>query len=91
MIILRIALTKYIVLLNRQGEIIMINIDMKPLLKGGISRYSLVVGVAKRSREIADEVNERNEKITEKTVSLAVNELLDGKFSINEPDDAHKI
>ena len=39
----------------------MINIDMKPLLKGGISRYSLVVGVAKRSREIADEAIARND------------------------------
>ncbi|MBE6717053.1 MAG: DNA-directed RNA polymerase subunit omega [Ruminococcaceae bacterium] len=69
----------------------MINIDMKPLLKGGISRYSLVVGVAKRSREIADEANDRNEKLVDKTVSLAVDELLEGKFTINEPDDAHKI
>lgn len=68
----------------------MINIDMKPLLKGGISRYSLVVGVAKRSREIADEVNAKNEKIVDKTVSLAVEELLEGKFLINEPDDEHK-
>jgi len=64
---------------------------MKPLLKGGISRYSLVVGVAKRSREIADEANDRNEKLVDKTVSLAVDELLEGKFTINEPDDAHKI
>lgn len=69
----------------------MINIDMKPLLKGGISRYSLVVGVAKRSREIADEANDRNDKLVDKTVSLAVDELLEGKFTINEPDDAHKI
>ena len=68
----------------------MINIDMKPLLKGGISRYSLVVGVAKRSREIADEAIERNDKLVEKTVSLAVEELLEGKFTINEPDDDQK-
>lgn len=69
----------------------MINIDMKPLLKGGISRYSLVVGVAKRSREIADEAKEKKEIIVEKPVSLAVEELLDGMFTINEPDDAQKI
>lgn len=68
----------------------MINIDMKPLLKGGISRYSLVVGVAKRSREIADEAKDRKEIIVEKPVSLAVDELLEGKFTINEPDDDHK-
>ncbi len=69
----------------------MINIDMKPLLKGGISRYSLVVGVAKRSREIADEANEEKEIILEKPVSLAVEELLDGKFAINEPADEDKV
>lgn len=68
----------------------MINIDMKPLLKGGISRYSLVVGVAKRSREIADEAKDRKEIIVEKPVSLAVDELLEGKFTINEPDDEYK-
>ncbi|MBR3768459.1 MAG: DNA-directed RNA polymerase subunit omega [Clostridia bacterium] len=69
----------------------MINIDMKPLLKGGISRYSLVVGVAKRSREIADEANEEKEILVEKPVSLAVEELLDGKFAIEEPDDSNKV
>ncbi len=68
----------------------MINIDMKPLLKGGISRYSLVVGVAKRSREIADEAKENKEIIVEKPVTLAVEELLDGLYTINEPDDDHK-
>lgn len=65
----------------------MINIDMKPLLKGGISRYSLVVGVAKRSREIADEAKEDKEILVEKPVSLAVEELLEGKFEIKEPEE----
>lgn len=69
----------------------MINIDMKPLLKGGISRYSLVVGVAKRSREIADEANENKEILVDKTVSLAVDELLDGMFTIKEPTDEQKM
>ena len=40
----------------------MINIDLKPMLKGGISRYSLCVAVAKRSREINDEAVERKER-----------------------------
>lgn len=65
----------------------MINIDMKPLLKGGISRYSLVVGVAKRSREIADEVASEDKDLTEKPVSIAVGELLDGEFTIKEPSE----
>ena len=65
----------------------MINTDLKPLLKGGISRYSLAVGVAKRSREINDAALEQKEIITEKTVSLAVNELKEGKYTIKEPSD----
>ena len=38
----------------------MINIDLKPMLKGGISRYSLCVAVAKRAREINDAAYERS-------------------------------
>ena len=46
----------------------MINIDLKPMLKGGISRYSLCVAVAKRSREINDEILEAREKDKENVV-----------------------
>lgn len=68
----------------------MINIDLKPLLKGGISRYSLVVAVAKRSREIADEAKEEGEILVEKPVSLAVEDFLDEKYSIRESDEIKK-
>lgn len=68
----------------------MINIDLKPLLKGGISRYSLVVAVAKRSREIADEAKEEGEIITEKPVSLAVDDFLNDRYSIRESDEISK-
>ncbi len=69
----------------------MINIDLKPLLKGGISRYSLCVAVAKRSREINDEAVERKEKekilLEEKPVSLAVDDILSGRYEIRESED----
>ena len=65
----------------------MINIDLKPLLKGGISRYSLVVAVAKRSRQIADEAKEEGEILVEKPVSLAIDDFLEDKYSIRESDD----
>ena len=65
----------------------MINIDLKPLLKGGISRYSLVVAVAKRSRQIADEAKEEGEILVEKPVSLAIEDFLDDKYSIRESDE----
>ncbi len=68
----------------------MINIDLKPLLKGGISRYSLVVAVAKRSRDIADEAKEEGEILVEKPVSLAVEDFLDDKYSIRESDEIKK-
>ncbi len=41
----------------------MFNPDLKKLLKGCNSRYSLVVGTAKRAREIRDEAIEREEPI----------------------------
>lgn len=65
----------------------MINIDLKPLLKGGISRYSLVVAVAKRSRQIADEAKEEGEILVEKPVSLAIDDFLEDKYSIRESDE----
>ncbi|MBR5409194.1 MAG: DNA-directed RNA polymerase subunit omega [Clostridia bacterium] len=69
----------------------MINIDLKPMLKGGISRYSLCVAVAKRSREINDEANERKEKdkilLEEKPVSLAVEDIRSGRYVIKESED----
>ena len=68
----------------------MINIDLKPLLKGGISRYSLVVAVAKRSRQIADEAKEEGEILVEKPVSLAIEDFLDDKYSIRESEEIGK-
>lgn len=72
----------------------MINIDLKPMLKGGISRYSLCVAVAKRSREINDEAVERKEKdkvlLEEKPVSLAVEDIRSGKYVIHESEEIKK-
>lgn len=72
----------------------MINIDLKPLLKGGISRYSLCVAVAKRSREINDEAVERKERdkvlLEEKPVSLAVEDIISGRYEICESEDVKK-
>ncbi len=69
----------------------MINIDLKPMLKGGISRYSLCVAVAKRSREINDEAVERRERdkelLEEKPVSLAVEDIRSGRYVITESED----
>ncbi len=68
----------------------MINVDLKPLLKGGISRYSLCVAIARLSREINDEIinsptHDPNE--TEKPVSLAVEKVLAGEYRIVESEE----
>lgn len=65
----------------------MFNPDLKKLLKGCNSRYSLVVGTAKRAREIRDEAIARDEHIDVKTVSMAIDEILEGKYVVEEPEE----
>lgn len=65
----------------------MFNPDLKKILKGCNSRYSLVVGVAKRAREIRDEANANDVLLDEKCVSTAINEIYDGKYVVEEPDE----
>lgn len=68
----------------------MFNPDLKKMLKNVNSRYSLVVGTAKRARAIRDEAIERNEQIDVKTVSTAIDEICDGKYVIEEPEELKK-
>ncbi len=65
----------------------MFNPDLKKLLKNCNSRYSLVVGTAKRAREIRDEAIAREEHVDVKTVSVAIDEILEGKYVIDEPEE----
>lgn len=65
----------------------MLNPDLKKMLKDCNSRYSLVVGVAKRAREIREEAIARKEHIDVKTVSTAIEEISDGKYVIEEPTE----
>ncbi len=65
----------------------MFNPDLKEMLKNVNSRYSLVVGTAKRAREIRDEAIENKEPVDEKTVSRAIVEINEGKYVITEPDE----
>lgn len=65
----------------------MFNPDLKKMLKNVNSRYSLVVGTAKRAREIRDEAVENDTILNEKTVSTAIEEIYDGKYVIEEPDE----
>ena len=58
------------------------------------NRYMLVDVVARRARQIADEAEETGEHLTEKPVTLAIQEVADGKLdarnmdlTIEEPED----
>lgn len=64
----------------------MFNPDLKKMLENVNSRYSLVVGTAKRAREIREEAIENEKQLDEKTVSIAIEEIWDGKYVIEEPD-----
>ncbi|MBE6875946.1 MAG: DNA-directed RNA polymerase subunit omega [Ruminococcus sp.] len=48
------------------------------------SCYSLVIGVAKRAREIADELYKNEEPLEEKPVKTAVDEFARGEYKIVE-------
>ena len=65
----------------------MLNQDLSKVLKGHISRYSLVTATAKLAREISDKNLEDKVITTEKPVSDALNQLLEGEYKIIEPDE----
>ena len=52
------------------------------MLTGKESRYSLVIAVAKRAREITNEYNARKEVCDDKTVLMAVNDFKEHKYEI---------
>ncbi len=65
----------------------MFNPDLKKLLKGCNSRYSLVIGTAKRAREIREDAIKRDVLLDTKAVSLAIDDILNGKYVIEEPQE----
>ncbi len=50
------------------------------------SYYSLVIAVAKRAREIAEEAENEGRILMDKPVDLAVQDFVNDKFIITEPD-----
>lgn len=57
------------------------------ILNPNQSRYSLVVAIAKRARDIASDAEMRGEILIEKPVDLAVQEYLKHKFIIIEHEE----
>ncbi len=62
-----------------------VNVD--DMFYGKVSRYSLVIGVAKRAREITQEFEDNGIITDEKPVLLAIEEIKDHKFNILEPEN----
>lgn len=54
--------------------------SMSSLLEKVNSRYLLVNVIAKRSREIAEEAEENGESLDRKPVSMAIDEIAEGKY-----------
>ncbi len=48
------------------------------------SRYSLVIAISKRARQIAEEAEKNHTILEEKPVELAVREFVDHKFTMVE-------
>lgn len=54
------------------------------ILRDGQSYYSLVVGVAKRAREIAEEAEANGNVLIEKPVQIAVDQFASGDYQLFE-------
>ena len=65
----------------------MLRPSMYQIISKNESYYSLVIGVAKRAREISDDYKERNVLLDEKPVLLAVEDFKNHKYEILEKDD----
>lgn len=57
------------------------------LLKNVDSRYLLVNVVAQRARQIAEKAEEMQEELPEKPVTMAIQEVADGKVSARLKDE----
>lgn len=69
----------------------MLNQDLGKVLQNHISRYSLVTATAKRARAISEKNLEDKIVTTEKPVSAALEQILDGEYKIIEPDEIANI
>lgn len=70
----------------RNKQINILRPSVQSMLLGKENRYPLVIGVAKRARQIADDLENRGEISTEKPVMMAIKDFRDNKLVILEPD-----
>lgn len=65
-----------------------VNVD--ELFEGKASRYALVIGVAKRARQITQDFADQEIVTDDKAVLLAIDEIKNHKINILEPDDVDR-
>ena len=56
------------------------------IFAGKTSKYALAIAVAKRAREITDDMKQDRGKVCDKPVLVAVDEFKEHKYIILEPD-----
>lgn len=56
------------------------------IFAGKVSKYALAIAVAKRAREITEDMQTDKGKVHDKPVLVAVEEFKDHKYAILEPD-----
>ncbi len=62
-----------------------VNVD--ELFNRKASPYALVIGVAKRARQITEEMADEGEITDDKAVLIAIDEIRDHKINIYEPEN----
>ena len=67
------------------------NPDLSSVLSNHMSRYSLVRATVKRAHEISEEAEDEGIILIEKPVSIAIDEIIEGKYKIIEPDEIKNI
>jgi DNA-directed RNA polymerase subunit K/omega len=69
----------------------MLNIDVRPILGKHTSRYSLVTAVSKHARDLVNDAEADRHTLVGKPVSLSLNDFLDDKYALLEPEEIRSI
>ncbi len=72
---------------KRKGVITMKKVNVDELFEGKASRYALVIGVAKRARQITQDFEDQEIITDDKSVLLAIDEIKNHQVNILEPEN----
>ena len=60
------------------------NTDIQRILEDHDSAFSLIIAIAKRSRDISEDAQHNRVELTSKPVNIAMQELINGKIKVME-------